>query len=368
MKVQILIQFQRQEFLHLQKDNAMDKFTKNNKVTFEELCTLNKLPHSDNVYRINTQTFPMGNNLFFTHNPVALAVAEWERFKDVEFNPLAMYSLHNNLPNRERGNLTKLIAVAEKIVREKFDLPNSIKFEIEIGDAMELDSTDGPTEDEIEEGTIQMLSMHIAQRQIINCITHGASVFLTDKIFFIEKELIDEIDPTLVKSYKEYTNQINLSNWHLGESMLGGSIKDSIPKETIPMINPSRVEVVKADSGWVIRAKAPNIPILLHELVKGCLELLSYWAIPATNNNLSTAERMEIPINRDLTHEELKKVYRIADAYRDERWYYYMGPSVWRRLIEHYNVLPDQVPRKLQELYSLPTAKFLNTIDKIVFE
>lgn len=358
----------------------IDKITPENRPLFRNTITkTRKRPNIENEIRIEDASFPMKGNPFFEYNPVALAAIEWDRLAEFsenimpnnmqEFMQLSMTMMrtHGEVEGAESDYHAQIPIIAENIVRTIFNVPDNIEFDFEIGMAHSIDSSSGACEEEKKDAVDQKLLPYIHQRQIINAITHGASVFLTERLYFVGQEELDALNDTLVPLYQRYSRVVNLSNWYVGESMLGGSLETETPEETTSMVNPSKVDIEKTQSGWMIKVTAPNLPLILHESVKGLLELLSYWAIPKVNNELDEIESFMEPINRDLTEDELSLVLKVADSYRDERWYYYMGPTIWSRLIAHYNVGADEISAKLKELYTLSPRQFLTQIENIIF-
>jgi hypothetical protein len=338
-----------------------------------------KRPNPENERRIENASFPMKGNSFFEYNPVKLAAIEWDRLAEFSEDIMAsnllevmqvqnnMMRLHGEVSQAERNFHDEIPIIAEDIIRQVFNVPNNIQFEIEVGMAMEIDSSGGCDKEDKEEAVDKGLLPYVHQRQVINSIIHGASVFLTERLFFVDQETIDALDERLIPLYQQYSRTVNLSNWYVGESMLGGDPSCDTPEETQSMVNPSVVDIEKTEDGWLIKVKAPNMPLILHECVKGVLELLSYWALPKVNDELDEIEIHQEPINRDLTTKELELVLKVADSYRDERWYYYMGPTVWSRMLAHYNVPSDQIANNLQELYKLTPNRFLAQMENIVY-
>ena len=110
-----------------------------------------------------------------------------------------------------------------------------------------------------------------SRRRIINSITQGAAL-RGAFAFYLFKEHLDELDPSLVEKYNQimknafgiYDDEnaiaMMLSALAQGHKAAGGS---------------SKVIIKEADSGITIRARAICFPMLVHELIKGLYELVS---------------------------------------------------------------------------------------------
>jgi hypothetical protein len=110
-----------------------------------------------------------------------------------------------------------------------------------------------------------------SRRRIINSITQGAAL-RGSFAFYLFKEHLDEIDPSLIEKYNQimknsfgiYDDEnaiaLMLSALAQGQKSAGGS---------------SKVIIKEAESGITIRARAINFPMLVHELIKGLYELIS---------------------------------------------------------------------------------------------
>lgn len=350
------------------------------------LETTELMPNPENSISMENREMPMSGNPFFDYNPIALGAQEWERVVadngEKAFNgsnPAAMMMnlqglmmdqmrLHADCcaTDQPRGN--ELCVIAERVIREMYNIGDEISFEFEVTMAHEASCSD-ECEPEEKAEIIEELAAHVYKRQVINSITHGSSVYLWERLFFLAQEELDAIDPALIPMYQEYGRTVNLGNWYIGQSMIdmqaamaGGD------GEASGMINPSIVDIEKEGNGYKIIVKAPNLPLILHEASKGVLEVISYWGLPQVNNKLTDVDIQFVPpTERDLTTEELEKVLKLADEYSHERWYYYMGPSIWSRLFEAWKITPIEAMEKLSELYQLPPNEFQTKVRELVY-
>lgn len=110
------------------------------------------------------------------------------------------------------------------------------------------------------------------RRRIINSITQGSALRGAFS-FYLFKEHLDEIDPTLVEKYNQIMKEVfgiyddpnavamMLSMLAQGHKAAGGSSKVIIKEQE--------------QSGITIKARAICFPMLVHELIKGLYELIS---------------------------------------------------------------------------------------------
>jgi hypothetical protein len=192
---------------------------------------------------------------------------------------------------------------------------------------------------------------------VINAITHCSSVFLWERLFFTAKEELDKLDPELTDMYQSFSRLANSANWYVNENM-ARSVK-----------NMSMVKLTFNDGVWNIHCTGANIPLLFHEASKGVMELLSYWGLQNIDRELDEVDENFIPVTeRKLSKREAELMLNVADDYNHERWYYYMGPAIWVRLLEVWDTTPDQVSFKLQELYQLEPEQFMRTVHSLVYD
>jgi hypothetical protein len=110
-----------------------------------------------------------------------------------------------------------------------------------------------------------------ASRRIINSITQGAALRGTF-LFFLFKEHLDDLDPTLVEKYNRIMK--NVFGVYDDENAIAMMLA-MIARGQKTAGGLSKVRVNEAKSRFTIEARASNFPMLVHELIKGVYEVLS---------------------------------------------------------------------------------------------
>ena len=354
----------------------MKKIIRENQQFSEGVNLPGKMPYLENVNALEQPEMPMSGNKFFDYNPVGLGVQEWNRvlaasgelaFDGCNREEYIMnfprllgdqLALHNEVTAMDQPHSELLCELAEESIRELYDIGDEVEFEFEVrmANAVKCESC---TSDEEALVADEKLKPHVVKRQIINAITHGSSVYLWENLFFNIQEELNAISPERTKKYQDYSRAINLGNWYVGAAMCAGG----------GAVNPSTVELIFKDGKWVIKIIAPNLPLILHEASKGVMEILSYWGLPEVDSELDSIDAEFIPNTaRKLTTQELELVLKVADDYSHERWYYYIGPSIWTRLLYVWNIEPNQIAEKLEELYKLEPYEFNRVLLSLVYD
>jgi len=161
-----------------------------------------------------------------------------------------------------------------------------------------------------------------SRRRIINAITQGAALRGTFA-FYLFKEHLDDLDPTLVEKYNQimknsfgiYDDEnaiaMMLSALAQGQKTAGGS---------------SKVIINEANSGITIRARAINFPMLVHELIKGLYELISLQGFKGDKaSNQAVVDKVDLLKNEPsdirygkFIYDAINKIF-ISSEYDDPR-------------------------------------------------
>jgi hypothetical protein len=193
----------------------------------------------------------------------------------------------------------------------------------------------------------EIFKLECAKRRCINAIIQGASKRGHYMYHYVEQELTDIVgNDNLTAMYGKMMSVNDALYWHLPDNSLEmmameGSIagKEEVDRTTEPP---------------TIKVRAINFPALIHELIKGILELFSHQGEP---------EDKELFI----------KVMQQEDLLHKEMWDLRLGPSMWDRirsqfpeeilvdetLVEHQNYL-------ITEIFKLPAKTFLIFIKEVL--
>lgn len=151
----------------------------------------------------------------------------------------------------EQANLDNAVSQAEQ--------------EAEQEEATEEELT--PTEDfdaELAED-LQDASDNVLKRKFSNMITQGNA---TNKLYLFQmaSEQLNNIDPNLVRLYGVLSSIVQTSYYAMPDMQFTADVKNAAVGSE---------EVIPEDDGYTIKARSPFFPYLIHEIVKGCWDLLS---------------------------------------------------------------------------------------------
>lgn len=123
-------------------------------------------------------------------------------------------------------------------------------------------------------GTLQESISPEGRRRVINAITQG-SALRGAFAFYLFKEHLDEIDPSLVEKYNQIMK--NIFGLYDDENVIAMALALMAQgKKVSPATGSSKVIIKEnKESGITIKARAICFPILVHELIKGLYELIS---------------------------------------------------------------------------------------------
>ena len=228
-----------------------------------------------------------------------------------------------------------LCELAKKLVMEDFDIAEEdLVIEATLTTDVELKNTK-PMRLEAE-STVEFdnheeysdANKEVYKRRMLNALIQG-SAKKTNHMFHLVDEELTDMNPLLPNLYSKFmtgADYMYMVNDDTAQKVIGGIVEVEFPK--------SEDEVPK------IIAEAVCMPVLIHEIVKGVMEILSYHGLP---KNPKIAEY----------------VMERADFQKAESWDMRLGPPIWERFLncipaEDYN-LKHHV---YTELVSLPANEF----------
>ena len=309
-----------------------------------------------------------------------------------------MGEAHNQIINLERNHREELQNLAVEIVKEEMGLgDDDIEFTAEIIGQNEFDVSDfnreqgvppnpqevnvddeqdGGAENvepeimEVEEELfidLSQLNLERAKRRLINSIIQGASK-KGHYMYQLIPEKIREItgSDNLVNLYGIMMSVNDANYWQFDDSMLR-SQSDSIAGKEKTKFKPEPGE----DDGEEefgqeednlkpkVNAQGVNFPALVHELIKGVLEVLGGWGQTGQYQN---------PQDRAMTN----KVMELEDTLEKEMWDLRLGPAIWDRIRASF---PEEVllenGKELQNylfmnVFQLPAKEFLVLMREVI--
>lgn len=254
-----------------------------------------------------------------------------------------MKTLLSDIMELEKGNTKKLEELAIDMVRKEFNLDeDTVEMYAELAPEITLV---GPKKNEkpinltIEfKDNDEMVSAkaEVYKRRLINALIQGAPKKIIHMFNDAEDEL-SEINPRLPNKYSKLVASSDYLYHVLPsiENMVnGGEVTVKLPSKT--------------SEKAIISAQGKIFPILVHELVKGVMQLISA-------NGLPKSKRIG------------KYVINNADFKAAEPWDKRLGPALWERFTD----LIDDDDLKLKhyiynELVSLPVKEFNEKMREIL--
>jgi len=225
--------------------------------------------------------------------------------------------------------------IAVEMIREEYDMGEDVvEIHAELTDEINMVGTKKnpkPMSVEMEfknHDDLVNANEEVYKRRFVNAMIQGAAK-KCNHMFHMADDELTELDPRLPNKYSKMMAGADYAYYitsGLESAVSGGVVKVQFPSKSNP----------KA----VIYAQAMVLPVLIHELVKGVMELISAHGLP---KNKKVGEYV---INK-------------ADFLAAEPWDMRLGPGLWSRftnLIE-----PDDFKLKHQiytELVSLPVREF----------
>lgn len=272
---------------------------------------------------------------------------------------------HNTIVQAESNHREELERLAVELVMKEMGIPEgSIEFDAKIIGMGEVNTDDFNRDDNNEENPEEVdidsdvdlglevelfndlkgLDVEKAKRRLINSIIQGASN-KGHYMYNLAPEKIGEItgNPNLINMYGIMMSINDISYWQLSDEQIkqmGNSGAGGAGRE--------QVERPEDEDGVPkVIARGINFPVLVHELIKGVLELFAIQGRPEDEDTYNEVQASE-------------------DTLEKEMWDLRLGPAIWDRLRNQFpeEILIDDNKRELQnyllvEIFKLPAKKFL---------
>lgn len=278
--------------------------------------------------------------------------------------PLAqmMQDAHNQIVRIEQSKREELEQLAIELVTKEMNIPEgAFNFDAKIVGMGEIDTDDfnnsmeqqpniEPVDVEKDLFTdLEQVNLEKAKRRLINSMVQGASKrghymyhLVGDRIREITGSenllslygVLMSINDTLYWQISDEQMQMMMGGGG-GEASIGG--KESVDRNTTPP---------------TIVARAVNFPILVHELIKGVMEIFAIQGRPEDEEGYDEVEDSE-------------------DTLKNEMWDLRLGPAIWDRIRSQF---PDEIifdnPELqnylLVEIFKLPAKKFLILMKEVI--
>ncbi len=239
----------------------------------------------------------------------------------------------------ESNHKDALEELAIKMIREEYDMDeDAVEIIAELTPEITLKGAQkNPTPIQVKEmefeshDDIANANEEVYKRRFLNAMTQGAAKKCNHMFHMVDDELTN-LDPRLPNRYAKMMSAADYMYYAIPKideekgSVTGGMVEVEYPSKENP----------KA----VIHAQAMVFPVLIHEIVKGVMELLSAHGLPK---------------DKKLTEFVTSK----ADFVAAEPWDMRLGPAIWGRFTEAIDADDFNMKHHVySELASLPAKEF----------
>jgi len=284
-----------------------------------------------------------------------------------------MFQIMGEISQIETRHKEALERLAVDIVSEEFDLPEQMleatlsppgsplshKEEEEEDDDDDIESPQPNIPKQPKSAKrMEELEMEVDKRRVINSLMQGAAK-KGHYIFHMVADELDAIDPRLMGLYGKLMSLADFQYWVIPDTMMTGQVggvekiewrKAEKPENKDEEEDMEDVNLEEGDDMPVVVAKAWIFPLLVHELIKGALELAALnWA------------------DGHLDFDEHKEVIEKADTDEGEIWGMRLGPAMWEKFLDCIGTDNYDIKQWLfRELTKLPANKFHEFMKEIL--
>lgn len=256
----------------------------------------------------------------------------------------------------ESKHKKQLEELAIKMIRDEYNISEDVvEIIAELTDNISLDGTNKnelPTIVEVEfdnHNAIANANANVYKRRFLNAMTQGAAKKSSHMFHMVDREL-SAMDPRLTTKYgklmaaADYCYFVvpdmhdvieqNEDGLHVGKTVTGGIVRVILPTEETPKCQ--------------IHAQGMVFPVLIHELVKGVMEILSAHGLPEDE------KVAEYVIGK-------------SDFLAAEPWDMRLGPALWDRFTRLLKGEDFSLKHNVySELAALPVKEFNHKMREVM--
>jgi len=306
-------------------------------------------PYGDHPSLSREMSAQLGRDLFSDIVDRVKSYSGEESFNKMSAQQL-MYGALGEALEIEQEHKDDLEALAVKVVSGEFGIgPDVVEFDAKLtprGASFAKVKTQQAQVEKPEGHTDEKLSAEISKRKLINSMIHGGARRGQYMFHEVEDELRN-IDNDLVKLYGTLMSVNDFNYWAFSDAEIA-----SLGQQSSQRAGSVHVEKIEREEGepgplWKIVAEGMSFPLLLHELNKGVLELISIHGLP---------EDKEVH----------KYVLSKTDLLDSETWDLKIGPGVWDRFVDAVGDDAEVRSHLYQELVSLPAEEFNHKMKELI--
>jgi len=199
------------------------------------------------------------------------------------------------------------------------------------------------------------LNLERAKRRLINAIIQGASKRGHYMYHLAYDELMEIFGSEYLMKYYGIMMSINdLNYWQMSDNMIGGLSNSVAGKCEVQRPSENEEESEEEPTAKII-VRGITFPVLLHELIKGIMELFSHQGEPNDK-------------------ELFIEVMKFEDTLEKEMWDLRLGAPIWDKIRSQFpDDLMEEENKELQnyllvDLFKLPAKEFLMVMREILSE
>jgi len=223
-------------------------------------------------------------------------------YTDVDVDVRPLMQLVQKIMRIEHAHKDELESLAKEVVVSIWGIDENMLDAKLTTNVKEDEETDDDPNDKIELGEIDdELRKQINKRITMNTLTHGSSIHQMKSAHHLIDKRLKEIDPELINYYTHISKGAHKFYWLIPNGTIGGQ---------------SGNVSIKWDKKPIVKARAWIFPVLVQELSKGVMELLTMHGYSSLDSDTQY------------------KVREHADKLEDEQWLIQVGSELWRQFLK----------------------------------
>lgn len=279
---------------------------------------------------------------------------------NIQFIMMLLMQSVSKITQLEQNHHRELENLAVELIMKEMSIPEgSLKFDVKIVTDGNIDSSDfNHSENQVNKPSVEIddenfiidEDLEKTKRRLINSIIQGSSKRGHYMYHLVEDKLNEIINnESIIPVYGVMMSINDILYWQLDDdimkSLSGGNGGD-------PSIA-GKEQIDRNTEPPTIYARGVNFPVLVHEIIKGIMELFAIQGLPEN-------------------YEEFEKE---EDTIENENWDLRVGPSIWSKLRSQFpieiiidNEKIEQQNYLLVEIFKLPAKEFLYFMREIMKE
>jgi hypothetical protein len=263
-----------------------------------------------------------------------------QRLQNLNSNYRESFRIFNEILRIESRHKDELNQMAKDIVSQIYGIDQS---QLMVGDDVEINKTES-NQEWSERGAVvdDRVRKHIHMRATMNMLSHGAAVHQMLTLHHMVKEALDEIDPNLTQLYDKFAAGATHMYWFQNIENAAEQLKGSA-------VGSTKVEY-KEENGEevpVVKAAAICFPVLVQELSKGVMQMLSHHHLGRLDKST------------------LQRVLAEADKIQLEPYFIMVGPALWRMTLDVSKNLNLNLSEIISSIASHEPDEVHNLFDKM---